>query len=267
MNPVILFRKNYDIFDKTECDQEFSSAEKYFQTYNYRTEIPENSLVIGRYSVLPFYKELEKELYLKNCKLINSFEEHTYIADITNYYEDIKEFTPKTYSEWYDIPEGKYIVKGKTNSRKHQWNSMMYAENKKSLRNIIRTLLNDSLICDQGIVVREFVPLKNLGYGINGLPFSHEWRMFFYKENLLAHAFYWSNCEIIVDTPQEAIDFAKKVAIIISKHTNFFVLDIAQTEDNKYIVIEVNDGQQSGLSLIEPDILYKNLAKEIKETK
>ena len=44
---------------------------------------------------------------------------------------------------------------------------------------------------------------------------------------------------------------------------NFFVIDIAQKEDGDWIIIEVNDGQQSGLSENSADILYQNLYNSI----
>ena len=35
-------------------------------------------------------EELEKELATKGSRLVNSYQQHNYIADITNYYEDLK---------------------------------------------------------------------------------------------------------------------------------------------------------------------------------
>lgn len=37
------------------------------------------------------------------------------------------------------------------------------------------------------------------------------------------------------------------------------MIDVAQTESGDWIVIELNDGQMSGLSENNPEILYKNL--------
>jgi hypothetical protein len=41
------------------------------------------------------------------------------------------------------------------------------------------------------------------------------------------------------------------------------VLDIGELETNEWILIEMNDGQMSGLSNNNPEILYKNLKKEL----
>jgi hypothetical protein len=142
---------------------------------------------------MPFYKELQDELKLKNSRLINSYSEHLYIADIMNWYEDVKEFTPKTYTTWGHITGGKWVVKGKTYSRKHHWNSKMFADGKEELLRITRELLDDPMISENGLVVREYVPLKRIDTAPNGLPIVKEWRMFFYRENYLCGGYYWSS--------------------------------------------------------------------------
>lgn len=257
MHPVILFRKNNDNQD------EYYSCRNNLATYQQRTEIPENSLVIGRFSVLPYYYELETDLYLNGkSKLINSFKEHEYIASF-DYYHDIEQFTPKTYFELKDIPnEGQFVVKGKTNSRKFDWNTKMFAKDRTRAIEIASELQTDGLIGSQGIIVRDYVPLKTLEIGINGLPFTNEWRFFFLFDQIIAYDFYWT---IIDRDPKELssgaepIILAEKVAKIISQKTNFFVIDVAQTQAGDWIVIEVNDGQMSGLSCINSQLFYFNL--------
>jgi len=56
---------------------------KDIDVYKYISQIPENSLVFGRYSVLPFYKDIDIELQtIKNSKLVNSYKEHLYISNM-----------------------------------------------------------------------------------------------------------------------------------------------------------------------------------------
>lgn len=268
MNPCILFRNSYE-FTYADLFQESVLAEKYLPVHSFRTEVPENSLVIGRYSCLPFYDELEKELKLKNSVLINSYKEHQYIADICQWYEDVKEFTPATYTEWGNLTTGKWVVKGKTHSRKSNWNTHMFADGREQLLNVIKNLLDDTTISEKGLVVRDYVPLKRLDTGLNGIPIVKEWRLFYYKNNLLCNGFYWGSMieENIGKIPEDGILFANKVAERISLKTNFFVLDIAEKEEGGYILVEVNDGQQSGLSLCDPDELYSNLKMHLSHEK
>lgn len=272
LNPCVLYRKDKSFGDNDSQAVEISAIYKNFPVFQYRSQIPNDSLVIGRYSVMPFYKELQDELKLKNSRLINSYSEHLYIADIMNWYEDVKEFTPKTYTTWGHITGGKWVVKGKTYSRKHHWNSKMFADGKEELLRITRELLDDPMISENGLVVREYVPLKRIDTAPNGLPIVKEWRMFFFKENYLCGGYYWSShfeeyCEKYgPDVPNEAIEFAKKVAKIVAEKTNFFVLDVAEKENGEFILIEINDGQMSGLSCCNPEELYLNLKKQLDGT-
>jgi len=254
--PIVLFRKDLD------TEGELDICSDYILTTEYRTAILPGSLVIGRYSILPFYAELERELALNGSQLINSHAQHLYIADITNWYSDVKDYTPDTYSGWYNLPQGSYVLKGKTNSRKHQWNTMMFAETVKDIPQIAQRLYSDTFINQQDIVVRKYIPLKRFDTAINDLPITNEWRAFFYKTHLLSIGFYWSNFQEHQPydfPPSEAITLLNEVSKIVSEHTNFFVLDIAETQSGNWILIEINDGQMSGLSCNNPHELYKQL--------
>lgn len=262
MRPVILFRRCFDLND-VDVQEEFNIANEYCHVVETRTEVPPDSLVIGRYSVLPYYTELEKELKLNNSKLINTYAEHRYVADLCQYAEDLGSYTPKTHTTWGHLQEGAWIVKGKTNSRKFNWDTMMYAEGRTKLLDVIKRLLDDPFISEQGLVVRDYVPLETLEYGLNGLPIAKEWRCFFYKEKLLASGFYWSShadsYNIDLSLPADGQLFAEQVAKIVAPNCNFFVMDVAKKKDGGYIVIELNDGQMSGLSMVDPHELYSQL--------
>lgn len=254
----ILFRKS--IADNYEIE----SASKYFPIIESRTKA--TGLVIGRYSVLPYYRELEVDLLCNNSRLINTTSQHDWIADCRSWSttfgdEDISRYTPRTYTNPVTLPEGRYVVKGITNSRKHNWNTHMFASDKKEAIEISNRLQQDTFYMNQPIVYREYVDLENFGVGINGLPISNEYRMFFYRENLLSGGFYWSEHEVEYKETDlcEAKEFAVHVAQYVSVYANFFVLDVAKTKEGKWILIEINDGQMSGLSNNDPDVLYRNL--------
>ncbi len=251
----ILFRSGIDEEGELEC------ARKHNSVFLYRSQLPSNSVVWGRYSVLPYYEELEKELALRGSTLVNSYRQHQYVADIENWYQDFKDITPETWFMWGMLPEGKYVVKGRTNSRKHEWKKRMFAENKEQMIKIVSSLLDDALISDQGLCVRKYVPLKTYDYGINDLPITNEWRFFFYGNQLLSYGYYWSWYENKPsEISEEGIKLAKEAAKRASKNINFFVVDVAQTAEGDWIVIELNDGQMSGLSCNNPEILYSAIA-------
>lgn len=258
---TILFRKFN--FNK----EEYEVASKFFNVCESRMEVPDNEIIVGRYSVIPNYKELERDLNFKNTKLINSYYEHSYITDMS-YVLDIEDFTPKTYFSPNDLPikEQAYVLKGKINSRKEQWKTKMFAKNKKEAIALYLDLINEPYIGEQGVVFREYVPLEKISESINGMPFTNEWRFFFYKEQIIDYGYYWSSSDVLLkkeDIPKGGVDFAKKIAKVVSSKINFFVIDIALTESGNWIVIELNDGQMSGLSEININNFYLNLSKLI----
>lgn len=255
---TILYRR-----DRHLDFQELDAAKKHFNVVHNRCAC-KDSLVIGRYSVLPFYHELETDLACLNCQLVNSLNQHLWVANF-DYYEVLRKYTFESWDEraypssGYDGP---VVVKGKTNSKKHSWDTMMFAEDRRAAIGVASRLYQDDLVGRQGLVYRRYVPLVTYEVGLNGLAFTNEWRCFFLGDRLIAHGYYWTEAED-VETPRlsdEGMQFVLKVAKIASKHVNFFVLDIGEKQEGGWVLIEVNDGQMSGLSMIDPDVFYGNLA-------
>lgn len=258
MTPIVLFRKSL------AEEGEIEVCRKYFYTVEYRSDIPRNSFVIPRYSYLPYPLEFEHDIKNIGGALINSYDQHRWIADF-EWYDVLKDYTPEswTYDNFFLCQyEGPFIAKGATNSRKNQWNSMMFAQTKRRASEIACELKNDGLICNQKIIYRKYIPLENLEIGINGLPFSNEWRFFFYKDKRLSHGFYWSISEHIPkECNTQLEDFAEMLAGIVKDYANFYVLDVAMTEKQEPILVEINDGCCSGLSECCAEELYFNLKK------
>jgi hypothetical protein len=258
--PIVLFRRGL------AKENEVDICQRHFQTAYLRTQC-QYSLVIGRYSCLPHYLELVQDLSSINSVLINSFRQHQWIANFY-WYDVLSDFTPRSWGDFNFHScdyNGPFVVKGTTNSKKLEWDTKMYAEDKRKALEIASELSKDTYIGEQKIVYREYVPLETYEIGLNDLPFTNEWRMFFYKGTLLSYGYYWSIAEKTdYPCPSKAIEFALKVADIAKDYVNFFVLDVAKTKDGRWILIEVNDGQQSGLSENNPDTLYHNLAMAIR---
>lgn len=264
--PVILMRSS--LAEETEEN----IAGKYLPVYKSRCQIPPQSLVIGRYSVLPYYKELVEDLAQNGSELINSYQQHKWIADMKEWYVDLEGLTPHTWFDLASIPEkGPFVLKGSTNSKKFQWNTHMFAENKQEAIKVYSRLTEDTLIGQQDIYIRQYVPLKKLEEGLNGLPITEEYRLFILDNQVISGAFYWSSHTADFDPsylktltykniPQSFID---SVLTRIGSNARFVVVDIARKEDGDWIVIELNDGQQSGLSENDPDVLYKNLKNNL----
>ena len=263
MKPQMYFRE--DFANKEECQ----IASGYFDIVRCRTKLVKSEVpVVCRYSALPFNRELEEDLRIIGVRPINSSSEHSYIAEMGWIY-DIEDYTFPTYSRLQDVCSNfPVVIKGKTNSRKFEWKTKMFAENLQAAIEISSELSNDPLIGPQGLVYRKYIPLETLEIGVNGMPMTNEWRCFFLGTELVSYGYYWSslNDKSLVDRDdfeRGGLVVAKEVAGIVSEFTNFFVLDIAKGVDGRWWVVEVNDGQMSGLSDIDPDHFYCELAKKL----
>lgn len=263
MNTTILFRKSL------ADEDEFNSAQEYFNVIERRSSIPVNSLIIPRYSSLPYYDELNEDVRHQMSELINSPEQHRYVANISNWYGDLKELTPKSYfqGQFGNIPEGSYVIKGDTNSRKHEWNRRMFAKTRADIPAVVSSLLDDTLIKDQGLVVREFEEFQTYMYGINELPITHEYRVFVCDGQIIAFGYYWASYPEIYEDPGfvnmidgRGIDLVGEIIETIGNKCRFYVIDIARKDDGSWRLIELNDATMSGLSTIPARSFYANLS-------
>lgn len=265
---VVILHRGRDFID-----QEFAAARAAgFTCTHSRVCVDPGDLVIARYAALPHYDEVADDVALRGGRLINTLAEHTYLADMGQWYDDLRDFTPRTWRSGDYIPENAgphgFVLKGQTNSKKFLWDTHMFARTRQDVGRVLSQLLDDSLISTQQIYVREFLPLKTYGVGLHGLPITKEFRFFVHGHTILSGAFYWSNAVEDLGVPVPSVDEVPPslLASVIEKiapHATFFVVDVAQTADGDWIVVELNDGQQSGLSENDPYVLYPALMKSL----
>lgn len=264
MRPVVLFRPP----DMDASEQ--SAAEQYFPTFRERTRIQKNDLVVGRYSVLPFYADLQADVDYVGAQLINSYRQHKFVADMRNWVELLDGLTPQTWYDVNDVPpseQGPFVVKGATNSRKFDWKSHMFAADRKAMSDVHWKLSTDGLIGhdSQNIYVRRYHPLKTFMVGLNGLPVTNEFRFFVLHGQILTGAYYWSN--YVDDLPARPsvndvpVEFLHMCIARVGDRIPFYALDVAQQVDGSWMIVELNDGQQSGLSENDPKVLYRELSR------
>lgn len=271
INPVILMRSLGQ-----ESEQEELACQSYFKRLHLRSEVKKDDLVVCRYSALPYFDELVMDIHNIGAHIINSYAAHTYCAQF-EYYYDIEDLTFESWERLDMVPrkyhQSPFVVKGKTNSRKQQWNSKMFANNFVQASSIAAELMCDGLIGQQGIVIRKFEPLETFEVGINGLPFTNEWRVFFLDEKPISWGYYWGACEQEGKISQARSGFekegllcAQECAKRIHQRLPFSAIDVARTKSGRWMVVEVNDGQQAGLNgTIEAQQFYENLSKAVLE--
>lgn len=258
-DPIILFRS-----EGLEAEGELEAARKHFAVIDSRLDIHRNELVIGRYSVYPYYQELEKDVIRKGAKLVNSYREHLYVADVMSWALDLDEMTPMTWRHPSEAPRDcAFVLKGKTYSKKFLWDTHMFAPDFRQAMEVYCRLQDDALIGSEGIYLRRYVPLRQLDVGPHGLPISEEYRFFVLYGQVVSAGFYWSSYPHLVTseiTPATVPkDFLEEAISRVEDRVSFFTMDVARTEKGDWIVVELNDGQMSGLSENDPDTFYRRL--------
>lgn len=259
---VILYRGNE--FEKEELEQ----ASWFFTCTTRRPDLKKDDVVVGRYSLWPFYADQAKDIDYVGAKLINSYQQHIYIADLGNYIVDLERLTPRTWHNIQDIPEkGPFVLKGETNSRKSNWKRDMFANNKKEAIEIHNRLVDDSMIGQQKIYIRQYVPLVKYMDGVNGMPVTKEFRFFVAYGKVLCGGYYWQNyiddLAVKPDPKEVPQEFLQDVIDRVGVQSNFYTIDVGQALTGEWIVIELNEGQAAGLSCNDPFLLYENLSKAI----
>jgi hypothetical protein len=231
-----------------------------------RTQVRPGDLVIGRYSVLPYYEELDADVRLSGGALINNLAQHRYIADISQWSRDLEGLTPPAIDRFETLLEDQaYVVKGETNSRKGRWRTHMFAQGKAEAIAVRSRLVEDGLLQDQTIYARPYVPLRSFGEGIGGIPISHEYRFFVCDGEILTGGFYWA--EHVGDLLDRGLlpvlpgrgPVLDEVIARIGDKARFYVVDVAEKAEGGWMVVELNDGQMSGLSCCDPVTLYTEL--------
>lgn len=257
MNSIILYREG-DMEPR-----ELAAAQNHFTVTPTRMDIREDDLVIARYSALPFYKEQERDIRHVGGRMINTFKQHNWVADLRNWAEELSDVTPQTWYRLEDIPnDGSFVLKGKTNSKKHQWKTSMFASDRNAAIRVYDNLTQDYMIGAQPIYIRRYVPLKTYLVGIQDLPITNEWRHFVLDGQVLTSAYYWSSHVDDLPEKPKQIDqeWVRSVAARTKDHVRFCTIDVGEkAEDGKPIVIDINDGQMSGLSETDPNELYEKL--------
>jgi hypothetical protein len=235
-------------------------------------QICPGDLVIGRFSLQPFYDWVAAEIEACGAKLLVSYADYDFISHLLNWSDLLADLTPRTWtaSQRSDIPElaNGYFIKGETNSLKHDWRSTYTAE-RAEIEDLVANLRVHPLIANQTIVVREFTPLRTYFLTPAGLPITEEYRFFILDGHVISGGFYWQSYlpEIqrrgFTPDPQHIpLAFIDEVVRRLPA-LRFFVLDIALTATGEPLVIELNDPGMSGLVGNDPATLYGNLAQKL----
>ncbi|EGM50472.1 hypothetical protein LSGJ_01018 [Ligilactobacillus salivarius GJ-24] len=162
--------------------------------------------------------------------------------------------------------DGAVTIKDFVKSRKYEWNESFYIPDVSDTKNALRVIHNfinrqgSELI--GGLVIRDFIELKNIGrHPKSHTPIFEEYRVFYIGNKLLVVINYWNNRKINLSTED------KKVIMNAPKEVKakFYTIDFARKSNGKLIIMEMGGGQVSGLQGFDEqkfyDLLWENLSE------
>ncbi|WP_338814493.1 ATP-grasp domain-containing protein [Bernardetia sp. Wsw4-3y2] len=225
------------------------------------------------------YELLYNALLQKNIQLINSPKEYEHCHYLPNSYSKIENHTPISnwmklndvidFEEIYKLTnqfgENSIIIKDYVKSEKYHWKEACFipkASDKDKIKNSVQKFIQlRGKQLNEGLVFRKFEELEFLTqHSKSSLPLTKEFRIFFLNKKIVNIFNYWDEGEYGDTKP----DLKKFTQIAQEIDSNFFTMDIAQKIDGEWIIMELGDGQVSGLpDNADKNDFYKNLKKMI----
>jgi len=151
------------------------------------------------------------------------------------------------------------FLKGERQTNKHS-RLLSIIEDKAQLEQALNQWRREPILWWQKVVCREFVKLRPASKCLDGgIPKSYEFRTFWWKDNCVGAGKYWVTEDYRL-SPREYDEIAalgQEAAQALN--VAFLVIDFAQTVDGKWIIIECNDGQDSGYAGVNPRQLWSNV--------
>ena len=231
-------------------------------------QIPQGVPGVARIGAIKDYGSFFRECREMGVQLVHSPEDHLRCSSLPEWYPLIEADTPR--SCWYpSIPSLKEIqqsfsfpifVKGSRQTSKHAAAASI-VRRPEDFEAVVGIFCQDPILHWQEFVCRELVDLRPVSGGEEGkIPASYEFRTFWWRGELVGAGRYWHEADDYRWTDLERAE-ALAVAGRAAKALGcvFLVVDIAQTVEGRWIVIECNDGMESGYTGISPFSIWQRI--------
>ena len=217
------------------------------------------------------YEAIYAAALAKGIRLLNSPEKHLDAQEFDRTYPRLAEITPASVivtsvdqcaeaAEQLGLP---VFVKGAVQSRKSRGWKACVAETEDELRLLCGHLLDLDNRSRGRVVVRMLVRLRHSRVSAEGFPLGREYRVFLLRGEVLGWGYYWEGEDplkaLAPGEEQAVLSLAAEAARRVG--TPYIAVDIGQTENGEWIVIETGDAQFSGVSQVPLLQLWSRLAQ------
>ncbi len=223
---------------------------------------PESRLAAYRgWMVTPAqYRVLYEALIARGIRLINDPDQYRHGHYLPENYPVIEGRTPRSLWLTGDLGidrimdalapfgGGSVIVKDYVKSRKHEWVEACFipsAADRQAVERVVGRFLElQGEDLNEGLVFREFVEFEPIGiHPRSGMPLTEEYRTFWLDGAPIDWASYWDGGADRDRRPP----IERFTEVAASVRSRFFTMDLARRRDGEWMIVEVGDGQVSGL--------------------
>lgn len=210
---------------------------------------------VARFGAVVDYDTLYQDLLEHGVKLIHSPAQHQLCSELPQWYPLLEGLTPESW--WFDkAPDAAtagdlagwpLFIKGSRQTSRHQF-KLSIIHNPKEYQAAVEAFAQDHMLFWQQVVIRRFERLRPIQADMGQrIPASFEFRSFWWHGQLVGVGPYFAEFAKYQWTESEkteAMSMAGEAARRVS--LPFVVVDMAQCIDGRWIVIEINDAQESG---------------------
>lgn len=265
-NIVVLQRK----IGNSAYDFDFRNA------FECKSVISENDApVLLHIGAVEDYAGVESAIEDMGMKLLVHEAEHLRCSTIEKWYPSLKERTPFTvvYDELPPVEQVlkdfsfPVFIKGNRQTSRHK-KSQCIVVDAVQYEKLRQEWKKDRILSWQKVAIREYVPLMQIDADSfpDMVPISYEFRFFYFEGKCMAYGQYWdigAKYDLKDEELSEVLELTDWAADRLS--VSFPAIDVAKTAFGKWIIIEVNDAQESSFVGINPLKLWNNTIDAMQE--
>ena len=230
-------------------------------------EPPRDVSVVLRMGAVGDYAARYASFASEGLNLIHTPEQYFRCSQLPGWYPLIEQLTPRSVCfdafptlrevrKHFDFP---FFMKGARQTSRHQ-RQLSIIESPDQFAAAAEVYAADPILQWQRVVCREFIPLRPVGAHTSlTLPRAFEFRSFWWHGTCVSIGPYWigEHYDMTETEKVAALSVAREAANQVN--VPFLVVDVAQTMEGRWIVIECNDGQESGYAGNSPMSLWRRL--------
>lgn len=231
-------------------------------------ELPEGLVAVARAGAWSDYAERYRDLETRGIRLLHTPEQHLLASELPHWHPRLVDLTPRSVV-FDERPDAETVerelgwpifVTGERHTSRHR-KPLSLIEGPDAFRHAMEVYASDSILRSQRVVCRELRPLRRVEKGApDRMPSSFEFRTFWWYGELVGWGRYWWEGSPYSPKAQEergmlavAREAVRRLAV------PFLVVDVAQEVSGQWIVIECNDGQESGYAGLSPVTLWQSI--------